>query len=168
MKFFLPKELAMQHKLCGMTMLTLFNFVILATIFNVTLAENDDGFCKLSDPNKSAEGCQTIKPPCLNYDREKFQTSPSIFTYFPEGRLGNKITAYLTLLWLKLDFGLDIYYEKESFENIDYFFENVRGTVKVLEDSLCNWKDFGFEKYEGDIERLGLPEWSVGKAVQVT
>ena len=159
----------MHHKPYGMTPspVTLLHFVILSIIVQVSLSENEDGFCNLSDPNKSAESCQTITPPCLKYDEEKFKTSPSIFTYFPEGRLGNKITAYLTLLWLKLDFGVDTYYEKESFENLDYYFENVRGTVKILEDSLCNWKDFGFEKYEGDIEKLGLPEWSVGKAVQV-
>jgi hypothetical protein len=147
--------------------LTLLHVVFQAIILTVCLAENEDGFCELSDLNKSAEDCKTITSPCLNYDKEKFKTSPSIFTYFPEGRLGNKITAYLTLLWLKLDFGLDVYYEKESFENLDYYFENVKGTVKILEDSLCNWKDFGFEKYEGDIEKLGLPEWSQGKAVQV-
>jgi hypothetical protein len=55
--------------------------------------------------------------------KSQFKKSPSIFTYFPEGRLGNKITAYLNLLWLKLDFGLDVYYEKESFEMLDYFFQ---------------------------------------------
>ena len=36
-------------------------------------------------------------------------------TYFPGGRLGNMLTSYLTLLWLKLEFGYDTYYEKESY-----------------------------------------------------
>ena len=40
-------------------------------------------------------------------------------TYFPGGRLGNKLTAFLTLLWLKLDFGLDVYLEKEAHQFLD-------------------------------------------------
>ena len=32
---------------------------------------------------------------CLQYDAEKFKTSPSLFTFFPMGRLGNTISAYL-------------------------------------------------------------------------
>ena len=39
--------------------------------------------------------------------------------------------------------------------------------MKVLEDELCDWTAFKFQKYESDIEKLGLPEWSVGKAVQL-
>ncbi len=39
--------------------------------------------------------------------------------------------------------------------------------MKILEDELCDWKAFKFQKYESDIEKLGLPEWSVGKAVQL-
>jgi hypothetical protein len=62
---------------------------------------------------------------------------------------------------------LDVYYEKESYEAMDYYFANIGGTVKILEKALCDWKKFGFQKYEGDIEKLGLPEWSTGKAIQV-
>ena len=36
-------------------------------------------------------------------------------TYFPGGRLGNMLTTYLTLYWLKLEFGYDTYYEKEAY-----------------------------------------------------
>lgn len=140
----------------------LFGLVSLPFIF----AENDAHHetTKYCDSNKSADSCTK---PCLKYDAQKFKNSPSIFTYFPEGRLGNKISAYLYLFWLKLDFGLDVYFEKESFDMLNYFFANVRGTMKVLEESLCDWREFGFEKYEEDVEKLGLPEWSVGKAVRL-
>ena len=37
-------------------------------------------------------------------------------TYFPGGRLGNMLSAYLNLLWMKLDFGYDTYFPKSDFE----------------------------------------------------
>ena len=30
-------------------------------------------------------------------------------------RMGNMITAYLTLLWMKLEFNYDVYLEKQSY-----------------------------------------------------
>ena len=66
-------------------------------------------FCELDD----RESCTNGK--CIRYDPKKFLASPSVVTYFPGGRLGNKLTAYLMLLWLKLEFGFDIYFEKESY-----------------------------------------------------
>ena len=149
----------------------LFAIVLGLVSIQFILAEKDGSNhenTKYCDPKKSADSCsKPPPPPCLQYDAQKFKNSPSIFTYFPEGRLGNKISAYLYLLWLKLDFGLDVYYEKESFDMLDSIFANVRGTMKVLEDSFCDWREFGFEKYEGDVEKLGLPEWSFGKAVRI-
>jgi len=89
--------------------------------------------------------CDNINKKCRNFDLETFKNSPSIFTFFPEGRLGNKISAFLNLYFLKLEFGLDVYYEKESFKLLNNFFPNAKLAVKVLEDELCNWKDFGYD-----------------------
>jgi len=36
-----------------------------------------------------------------------------------------------------------------------------------LEDKLCDWRQFPFEKYEGDVELLKRPEWRTGRAVQI-
>ena len=66
-------------------------------------------FCELDDRDKCTED------KCLRYDPKKFSKSPSIVTYFPGGRLGNKLTAYLTLLWINLEFGFEVYYEKASY-----------------------------------------------------
>jgi len=120
-----------------------------------------------SDKSKN-EFCEadSCKKPCRKFNAKQFKNSPSIFTYFPEGRLGNKITAFAFLYWLKLDFGLDVYYERESYEVLNRIFANVEGKMKVLEDELCDWTKFGFQKYEGNVELLGLPEWAKGKAVQ--
>ena len=103
---------------------------------------------------------------CTPYNYATFKDSTSIATYFPGGRLGNTITSYLTLLWLKLDFGLDTYFEKQSIQLLEQYFENVT-QHKVLEEDLCDWKKFGFQKYQGNIEHLGNPEWKTGKAIQV-
>ena len=136
-------------------------FIVLVLIalpcFSTESEQPGNEFCE-------ADSC---KKPCREYNAKEFKKSPSIFTYFPEGRLGNKISAFLFLYWLKLDFGLDVYYEKESYEVLGYIFANVAGTVKILEDELCDWKKFKFEKYEGDVELLGRPEWAKGKAVQL-
>ena len=103
---------------------------------------------------------------CMAYDYETFKNSTSIVTYFPGGRLGNAITAYLALYWLKLEFGLDTYYEKESKELLEQIFEKA-DKHKVLEDDLCNWKSFGFQQYRGNVEILGKPEWKTGNAIQI-
>ena len=67
-------------------------------------------FCELD----KRESCTAGK--CIRYDPLKFKTSPSIMTYIPGGRLGNKMSAFLMLLWLKLDFGFDVYYPKDDYE----------------------------------------------------
>ena len=66
-------------------------------------------FCEIDARDKCTDG------KCVRYDPKKFAKSPSMMTYFPGGRLGNMLTSYLTLLWLKLEFGYDTYYEKESY-----------------------------------------------------
>jgi len=103
---------------------------------------------------------------CTPYNYDTFKDSTSIVTYFPGGRLGNTLTSYLTLYWLKLDFGLDTYFEKQSIQLLEKYFENVTAH-KVLEEDLCDWKKFGWQKYQGNIELLGNPEWSTGNAIQV-
>ena len=83
---------------------TKFQFILL--LFLVTSVDiiwcndnlpNDlvDGHCN-SDKSKS-DTCPTPvqRPSCLKYNAEIFKTSPSMFTYFPMGRLGNTISAYL-------------------------------------------------------------------------
>jgi len=103
---------------------------------------------------------------CTPYNYETFKDSPSMITYFPGGRLGNAITAYLTLYWVQLEYGLDTYFEKEAKERLEMYFDNV-DKHKVLEEDLCNWKSFGFQKYRGNIEFLGNPELKTGNAVEI-
>ena len=57
--------------------------------------------------------------------------------------------------------------KRSSLQFLNQIFANVNGTVKVLEDSFCDWTQFGFQKYEGNIELLGSEDWKVGHALQI-
>lgn len=46
-------------------------------------------------------------------------------------------------------------------------FAGINGTVNVLEDSLCDWTQFPFEKYEGNMELLEDQEWRKGQAIEL-
>lgn len=143
-------------------------FVVLAIISSqirqtgsTQTIEVPQNFCELDGRDKCTGG------KCIRYDPKKFVKSPSVMTYFPGGRLGNMLTSYLTLYWLKLEFGYDTYYEKEAYFFLDKIFANLNGTVNILEDSLCDWTQFGFRKYEGNVELLGSESWKVGQAIEI-
>ena len=53
------------------------------------------------------------------------------------------------------------------FQFLDKIFSNINGTVNILEDALCDWTQFGFRKYEGNIELLGADSWRTGQAIQI-
>ena len=92
------------------------------------------------------------------YDPRKFSTSRSIVTYIPHDRnLGNVISAYLILLWINLEHGYNIYVDKASHNQLKLYFKNVEQTpVKILEEGLCDWDEFGFQKFEV-FENLDYP-----------
>ena len=59
-------------------------------------------------------------------------------------------------------------------------FENVNGTMNVLEDDLCECSapvhpgvrqeltcSFPFQKYEGAVDLLGTDEWKTGQAIRI-
>jgi hypothetical protein len=39
--------------------------------------------------------------------------------------------------------------------------------MKVLEDDLCDYTQWPFQKYEGNIEYLGTDDWKTGKAIEL-
>ena len=98
-------------------LLTILPFVVLTIISSQIRSTNStetiyvpQNFCEL---DKREECVKEGK--CIRYDPRKFKNSPSVMTYFPGGRMGNMITAYLTLLWMKLEFNYDVYLEKQSY-----------------------------------------------------
>jgi len=161
-------KLVLQKGIARWALMAVLPFVVLAIISSqirqtgsTQTIEIPKNFCELDARDKCTDG------KCIRYDPKKFAKSPSMLTYFPGGRLGNMLTSYLTLLWLKLEFGYDTYYEKEAFQFLNKIFANINGTVNVLEDSLCDWQQFGFRKYEGNVELLGSDSWRTGQAIQI-
>jgi len=53
-----------------------------------------EGHCD-SDKVDCHEREPVFNSSCLRYDAEKFKNTPSLITFFPMGRLGNTISAYL-------------------------------------------------------------------------
>ena len=138
---------------------TTINEHLLSRAKEIQEKQKSRAYCLAPIPNTSCASC-------LSYDPQTFKDSTSMVTYFPGGRLGNTLTAYLNLLWLKLEHGLDTYFEKQSKELLEQYFEKA-DEHKVLEEDLCNWKGFPFQRYENNIELLGRPEWNTGKAIEV-
>ena len=60
-----------------------------------TVKDEEERHC--DSDNSDSDFCRNVgpKPDCLKFDPEKFKTTPSLITYFPFGRLGNTISAYL-------------------------------------------------------------------------
>ena len=124
---------------------------------------------EIADGNYTVAPKSSIQPnaDCYRYDPSFFPDEPSIVTYFPDGRLGNGLSSYLMMLWVKLDHGLETYMQREAIDMLSQYFVYANTTHKVLEEDLCDWRAFGFQKYEGDVELLGNSVWSTGKAIQI-
>jgi hypothetical protein len=64
--------------------------------------------------------------------------------YLPGGRLGNMISSFLMMLWVKLESSSSsssdfvVYLDKESHKVMGRYFENLE--MPVLEESLCDYK----------------------------
>jgi len=166
--FFGACKTILDRKAMRWFLLTILPFVVLTIISSQIRSTSStetiyvpQNFCELDKREECVEG------KCIRYDPRKFRNSPSVMTYFPGGRMGNMITAYLTLLWMKLEFNYDVYLEKQSYLFMNLIFKNINETTKVLEDGLCDWRQFGFQKYEGSIDFLGAPEWKTGKAIEI-
>ena len=76
-------------------------------------------------------GTQGLAPEPKGYDPLKFMNSPSLATHYiplPNAKFGHIITAILSLLWLKLEVGIDVFLEKKVHRTL----------AKVFEVSLIN------------------------------
>ena len=66
------------------------------------------------------------------------RNSTSIIMYLPGGRLGNMISSYLMMLWVKLENGYIAYLDADTSAVMKRYFENI--DMPVLEKSLCDYK----------------------------
>ena len=92
---------------------TLQNEQILNTVQDIIQKQQEQQKASSSPaPAVVGPGLPDPKPGCYAYDPQKFHFEDSILTYFPNGRLGNAISAYMMLSWVQLDHKLPTYLER--------------------------------------------------------
>ena len=102
---------------------------------------------------------------CIRFDPNVKEKSPSLITVLAEGPTGPMISAYCTMLWINWSHNLPIFLEKSTKMALAQIFEGVNG-MKTLEESLCNWREFGFEKLNVDIyDGLKRAEYRTGRSL---
>ena len=110
---------------------------------------------------------------CKRYDPKKFLTTNSIATYFvpPGTKFGHAVTAVLSLLWLKLENDFDVYLEKAVHAAFAGVFEGLDETIPALEDGLCLFKTYPWDRFEGTTDIVDLLQRaesvSKGRALQI-
>ena len=58
--------------------------------------------------------------------------------YLPGGRLGNMISSYLMMLWVRLENGYTAYLDAETSAVMKRYFESI--DMPVLEERFCDYK----------------------------
>ena len=62
--------------------------------------------------------------------------------------------SFQTLIWMKIDYNYDVYLERSAFATLRRYFDDIDGGIKVLEESLCDWREFGFSHYKVNMDSL--------------
>ena len=58
--------------------------------------------------------------------------------YLPGGRLGNMISSYLMMLWVRLENGYTAYLDADTSVVMKRYFESI--DMPVLEERFCDYK----------------------------
>ena len=75
------------------------------------------------------------------------------------------LTAFTTLLWINWNHGFTVFMEKPMKQTLSKIFIDQIESMKTLEDSLCDYKEFGFEKRVVDLDMLESDDYKIGKAL---
>ena len=75
------------------------------------------------------------------------------------------LTAFTTLLWINWNHGFTVFMEKPMKQTLSKIFIDQIESMKTLEDSLCDYKEFGFEKRVIDLDMLESDDYKIGKAL---
>ena len=77
------------------------------------------------------------------------------------------ITAFTTLLWLNWDHGFHVFMEKSTKRALSQIFVDQIERIKTLEDSLCEYGQFGFQKIFVDLDKIDTEEYNKGRALSL-
>ena len=75
------------------------------------------------------------------------------------------LIAFVTLLWLKWDYGFNVFMERTTKHSLTKIFVGDIETMKTLEDSLCDHTQFGFEMLQIDLGAVESEEYKKGRAL---
>ena len=126
---------------------------------SMTIEMPRSSFCELDN----LDACQAED--CVRYDPHIMKNSPSLITCFAEGRTGNMISAYVSLLWVKWEYNLPVFMEKATKNILQKVFVGL-DDFPTLEDNLCNFREFPFRRVDIDFIRdLSKDEYKVGQAL---
>ena len=78
------------------------------------------------------------------------------------------ITAFVSMLWLNWEYGFNVFMERPAKLSLSQIFVGQIEKMKTLEDSLCDYAQFGFEKVNIDFDSLKLEEYRFGRALALT
>ena len=90
---------------------------------------------------------------------------PCVIFQIKLGQTGNMITSFVTMLWLEWAHGSNVFMEKTTKHALSQIFVGKIGEMKTLEDSLCDYTQFGFEQVNIDLNSLQSDEYRIGRAL---
>ena len=88
----------------------------------------------------------------------------SYFIFFLGG-VGRRITSFITLLWLNLEHGFNVFIPKSTKETLSEMFVGQIESMRTLEDSLCDYKEFGFQTQQIPLDKIDTEDYKKGKAL---
>ena len=81
------------------------------------------------------------------------------------GGVGRRITSFITLLWLNLENGFNVFIPKSTKETLSEMFVGQIESMRTLEDSLCDYKEFGFQTQQIPLDKIDTEDYKKGKAL---
>ena len=75
------------------------------------------------------------------------------------------ITAFTTLLWINWDHGFNVFMERSTKQTLSKIFVGKIENMKTLEDSLCDYSQFGFQKSFLNLDMITSNDYAKGKAL---
>ena len=81
------------------------------------------------------------------------------------GGVGRRITSFITLLWLNLEHGFNVFLPKSTKETLSEMFVGQIESMRTLEDSLCDYKEFGFQTQQIPLDKIDTEDYKKGKAL---
>ena len=81
-----------------------------------------------------------------------------------QGRLGNKMWTYATLMALKFKYGYRVFMRESDLEQLSYFFKNIDQVEPI--ENLCNGTNYPWHMFTKSMKILETDDWKYGQFLQ--